>query len=290
MSIWKVVLTACMALALGLMAGQGVSRAQFAPLVAAARAAGEEARQQAAALKRQAEAAELRLARLETENESLRAQLDRAHENLAAAPAQVPEFEPEPPTPEPEDAAEAGAEARPPARDPRERTDRSRWEDGQGFGPDGGDPAQREERRQEFATRMRQRVDEMFGAEMAKSNDPVVQERLTALNEQVQYMMDLRQQMRDAQTDEDREVLRQTIDQTRDNIRTLTEQQQEYMLRQLAAQSGITSTNAQDQFIAGLRDVQQSPYFNPGLMGGGFGGRGGGFGGRGFPAPAPQQP
>jgi cell division protein FtsB/Fe-S cluster assembly iron-binding protein IscA len=278
----RMAIVGIVALVLGAVTGVGVVRGQMATIVTAARADEATAREELQKVKAEAQEAKARATHLEAEVDSLRTQLDMARESLNETLAEFMQAEPEPlmdmPAEAPaEEPLEAVEDPRPEERDRGNREGRERWRERRGDQAQADDGLTREQRRQEFAAQMRERANEMARNEMAKWNDPVAQQRISTINEQTQYMMDLRMQMREAQTDEEREALRTAMDQTRDTIRALTEEQQDYALRQLASQFGITAPGAQDQFIAGLRETQQSPYFRSwGMMGGpgGFGGFG----------------
>lgn len=302
--MWKVLVASGLALALGAMVGGVAVQAKLRPTIASFQDEQAKTAAENAALKRQVQDAEMRLTRLENENASLYSQLEDARALAEARAVEAVDPVAELAFAEPEDPIEPMAA--PPPRSPAERRERGsgdrdrdrgerrdRWE---GAGDWGSmTPEEREARRQEFAARARQRIDEMTAAEMAKTSDAAAQQRLAALNEQLNYMMDLTQSMREAQTEEERQVLRDSMAQARDTIRELSEQQQDYMLRQLASQFGITSPAVQDQFIASLRETQDAPFFQGpraftrggwgGFPGGGFGGGGGQPGGNSAPPP-----
>lgn len=185
---------------------------------------------------------------------------------------------------EPEgDGAETDAnETRGPGRDRGNRGDR--W---------GGTPEEREARRQEFATRMQDNMSNFFTGELEKSNTPEMQARLVALEEKTLEMMDLRSQMRDATTDEERDALGQAFGESMAAAREIMQEQQGDMLNAIASQFGISKESDQAAFEQAVRAAMDSPIFsdNPGALlwsagrqaeDGGGGGPTRGFGGGGF--------
>jgi hypothetical protein len=124
--------------------------------------------------------------------------------------------------------------------------------------------ARREQRRQQivdFMERQRQRGHEFINSQILQTADPAVQERLGILGENIDYMIDLMQEMRRVEDNQDRIALQQEYTAARDNVRVLVEQQQNHMLRQLAAENGITDPAAQDALIHAFRRVESSPFF-----------------------------
>lgn len=251
------------------------------------------AEQKLAAIQTDSEGAGDKLARLEAERNqfseqlaSLQTKLDKATGAEAVAQADVP-------LPEDATALDASASspggaapAAPPEEEQAARRDRSdRW--------GGGTPEEREARRQEFTTRMQENMSNFFTGELEKSNTPEMQERLVALEQKTQEMMDLRIQMRAAETDEEREALGQAFGETMSAAREIMQEQQGDMLGALANQFGITKEADQAAFEQAVRSAIESPIFsdNPGALlwnagrqaegGDGAGGRGG-FGGGGF--------
>jgi hypothetical protein len=129
--------------------------------------------------------------------------------------------------------------------------------------------------------RMRERMDGYIDSETAKTNDPAVQQRLTTLKEQSDYMLELMQKMRDTMDEKERAAAQQEFAQVRGTVTGLVQEQQDYMLQQLATQNGITDPQKQQAFINSLRETQASPFFSSPMMsfGGRRGGGQGGFGG-----------
>jgi len=146
-------------------------------------------------------------------------------------------------------------------------------------------PEERAARFREFEQRVRERVNGVLQQEYAQAPDRATQDRIELLQAYMDQMAQLRGAMRDAETDQDREILRQSMRESYTNIRDLVQTQQDSMLRSFAAENGIKDSVKQDAFIANLRDLQRTPFFQAErMMGGGFGGWGGGpgsWGGRG---------
>jgi hypothetical protein len=127
----------------------------------------------------------------------------------------------------------------------------------------------------------------VFTGELEKSSTPEMQERLVALEQKTHEMMDLRNQMRTAETDEEREALGRAFGETMSAAREIMQEQQADMLGAIANQFGITKESDQAAFEQAVRAAVDSPLFsdNPGalLWGAGRGADGGeGFGGRRF--------
>lgn len=140
--------------------------------------------------------------------------------------------------------------------------------------------AEWEERRETFRQEIRQRVDDFFDSEYAAAPTTEAQERVAQVKEDLDYMMQLRQEMHNAETDEERDEIRQEMMHTGMELRDLVAAQQDFMLRNVAQDFGVKSQEQQDAFIATIRGVQSSPYFQPERYMGGMGrGGGGGFGG-----------
>jgi hypothetical protein len=237
-----------------------------------------------------------KVARLEAERgqyserlAALQAKLDEAVDTEPVAPAEV-EMSAE----ETLDAAAVEPEAEEAAPDAEDNRgpERGRGDRGERWG---GTPEERQARREEFAARMQDNMANFFTGELEKSSTPEMQERLVALEQKTQEMMDLRNQMRAAETDEEREALGAAFGETMTAAREIMQEQQADMLGAIANQFGITKESDQAAFEQAVRAAVDSPMFsdNPGALlwgagrggdvGEGFGGRGGGgFGGGGF--------
>ena len=282
----KNVLTVVLGAVLGMVLGAGAMHQWVMPQLMASNAKLSEAERKLGAIASESESAGEKLARLEAERNqysnrlaALQSKLDEAAGTDPVAPADIAvDASAEVPA---EDAVAPPAEGeRVPGRD---RGDR--W--------GGGTPEEREARRQEFTTRMQENMSNFFTGELEKSNTPEMQERLVALEQKTQEMMDLRIQMRAAETDEEREALGQVFGETMSAAREIMQEQQGDMLGALANQFGITKEADQAAFEQAVRSAIESPFFsdNPGALlwsagrqaegGDGAVGRGG-FGGGGF--------
>ncbi|MDX9971480.1 MAG: hypothetical protein RBU21_00680 [FCB group bacterium] len=120
--------------------------------------------------------------------------------------------------------------------------------------------------RLDFSQRMNERMQEYYEAETAKTNDPAVQQRLATLRDQSTYMMDVMQRMRDSADPDERTQLQEEFQQVRSNVSNLVQEQQDHMLRQVAAQNGITDPQKQEAFMNSLRETQDSPFFRSPMM------------------------
>lgn len=214
---------------------------------------------------------------LESDNRRLQKQLESIANRPETAPAAQDfplESVEEPPLDIPQQNAPADASAT------RDGSRDRRW------GPDEeGTPEEQEARRQEREQRMtefRDRMGQFFTSEMEKTADPAAQQRIAQISEYSQYSMDLRRQMRDAQTDEERQSITEQLEQAATATRTLVREQQDFLLRQSLASNGVTDAAAQDAMINSYRSTMESPFFRMPMGGGPWGGPwGGGWGGRG---------
>ncbi|HUW62936.1 MAG TPA: hypothetical protein VMZ06_18170 [Candidatus Bathyarchaeia archaeon] len=158
-----------------------------------------------------------------------------------------------------------------------------------GQGEDGrGDSEERRARFREFEQQMRDRVSTVLQDEYASAPDADTQERIEIIQDYMDQMAQLREAMRNAESDEERDALRQSMRESYMGMQQVVRTQQDSMLRSLASNSGITDPGKQDILITGLRNLQASPFFQADrMMGGGGRGpfrpefRGNGGGGRG---------
>jgi DNA repair exonuclease SbcCD ATPase subunit len=285
----KNVLAVLLGSVLGLVLGAGAMHQWLMPQLFESNAKLTVAEQKLAALEQETESSGEQVARLEAERNQYSERLASLQSKLDAVVGTAPPAEVALPMEEETD-ADASAEpavdeaAVPPAEGERGpgRNRGDRW--------GGGTPEEREARRQEFATRMQENMANFFTGELEKSNTPEMQERLVALEQKTQEMLDLRSQMRAAETDEEREALGQAFGESMNAAREIMQEQQGDMLGAIANQFGITKEGDQAAFEQAVRSAMESPIFsdNPGALlwnaGGGGGGMGGrsGFGGGGF--------
>lgn len=287
----KTVIAVVLGAVLGAVAGAGVIYQRLTPALEEATAKLLEANQKLAATQSATESDAEKVARLEAERSqyserlaALQAKLDEAVDAEPVASAEVDlateeTLDAAALEPETAGAAPDGEGDRGPGRDRGERGDRGdRW---------GGTPEERQARREEFAARMQENMANFFTGELEKSSTPEMQERLVALEQKTQEMMDIRSQMRAAETDEEREALGAAFGETMTAAREIMQEQQADMLGAIANQFGITKEADQVAFEQAVRAAVDSPMFsdNPGALmwGAGRGADGGeGFGGRGF--------
>lgn len=261
--------------AAGLAAGALVTAQTYAQRLEAMEQARDAAQAEAAALNR--DVASLEAAANATTGQ-LRALEDRMARLDARAQAPAPA-----PMPDDRDWADAFAADAPPmdAATPPAGTQPPAAPENTEPGPDEtagtAEQAEREARRAEFRQRFQERVDTFFEEQYARARTAEEQERIALMQEYSQYAMDLRGAMRDAETDEERQALGEQFRDTWTALRDLRDEQQAAMVRDVAAEYGITGANQQAFTDAVLR-LQESPFFNPGAA---MGGRGGGPGGRG---------
>ena len=258
----------------GAACGAWVMHRHLDPQVNALMAQGEEATERLnrmqAAHEDELDQMQAEIQELEDDARGLRRKLEQVpppHQTVSLSEETVAAIE-LPPLPEPEEGAES-------EQDPRRRGEgrrgRQRDED-----LTEEERAARQAREQEFRTRARERVDGFFGAEYGAATDAAVQDRLVRMEENTNYLMDLREAMREAESDEERQQLRQDFGETTAALHDLVVEQQDYMLRTVAQEHGIKGAEQQEAFVASVREVQSSLYFRPERliwgMGGGFGG------------------
>ena len=134
-----------------------------------------------------------------------------------------------------------------------------------------------EEQRREMGQRFRSGANEFLEEEIAYAPDEVTQSRLIAMSDGMNRMFDLREQIRAAETDEARAALDEEMDLVRDSLDELRTEQQNDMLRNLAAANGIDNPKQVNRFMRDMKATLDSPFFR---FGGGPPGRGGGRGPR----------
>lgn len=141
---------------------------------------------------------------------------------------------------------------------------------------DGEDSA---EQREQFVNRMRDGMVNRWTEEWEKA-PPASKERITAISDLQQNLMDTSMAMRNAETDEERAALREELESTRAVLRETISTEQDAQLAQVARDAGINDDKAVAQFVKETRSVLSGPVFQsggPGSFGsrGGRGGRGG---------------
>lgn len=232
------------------------------------------------ALRNHLQTVEGHLAIREAELARVRDELEQARSRQAAAP------QPAAPEPEPTDfdsselfaqLAQALGETDEPGR--RERRFGDRFESTGRPPEDGGEP--REDRRRGYMDEFRQRMSDFLTAEIEASTDPAEKARIASISEYMQSLMEQRQLLRDAQTDEERQAVFDTMRQNGETLRSMVEEQQDQVLRESLERQGISSRAQQDGIIAAYKEAQNDPFFTGPFtfFGGGRRGRGGPPGG-----------
>ncbi len=274
----RTVIIAILAVALGAAAGAWVMRTQLQDQLSSALAEKQKLENELAEARANAVLPAEREKALQSEIEALRAQvqtLEQQRVNASATPTDA-QFLPSPPPgfdptevtgEQPQDAATDRGERRGP-RD-RESTDAERQE--------------RAERWREMQQQFRERIDSFFQDQYNAAPDAASKERIAQLQQYTDYMAQLRDSMRNAATEEEREAIRQAMRETGANMAEIARQQREHMMRQLAQQYGITDSNQQEAFIQALQNMESNPIYRGGGMLGGLGGPGGPGGGPGGP-------
>lgn len=143
---------------------------------------------------------------------------------------------------------------------------------------------QREEwraRREEWSNNFRGGMQQFLDTAYAEASTPAEQERIAALGEYGEAMFELRRQMGDAETDEEREALGEAMRENWDGMRDLMREQQDHMFRETLEAAGIKKRGEQRLLIENIRETIESPFFMGSRGSGGFGGPPGGFGRRG---------
>ncbi len=193
--------------------------------------------------------------RLEAENDDLVAQLT----SLLDQQAQWVESAVIPEEPAPQQAALA-------PQDPGERRRGPDW-----------DSEEMRARREEFMRENAERMREFEERLAAQLTDPAAIERFNALMEWREYQQELAGEYRRAQTDAERESIRAKMDEVRQTSRQMVRDQQDKMLRDLAAANGISDPAKQAAFVSGMKQALDNPFFTMEGMftGGGGPGRGG---------------
>ena len=137
--------------------------------------------------------------------------------------------------------------------------------------------AQWEQQRQEARIAMEQRMTEIFNRELVKYDDPAWQARVLEIQTYQTNTRELFQQIQNAQTNEERDAIRQQIEESSAYIRDLQNEQRNYEIRNLATKYGITNPQQQEEFITNIQETLGDSTFGRGGPRG-FGGRGPGPG------------
>ncbi len=126
----------------------------------------------------------------------------------------------------------------------------------------------------------RRQMDETLEQEIG-SLGPEYANHFAALSENRAYQEELRGQLRDTETDEEREALFQEMRAASESSRQLMDEVQRGMMREFAKAHGGGEDVKTADYVRDLRALMDNPVFRmEGMYTGGFGGpRGGGFGG-----------
>ena len=144
----------------------------------------------------------------------------------------------------------------------------------------------REARRQEWEDRMNDMREDMrsrMNEAIQTADDPESRDRMTAVAEYSEYIMELREQMRGAEDATRDELMTEMRDAGRE-VRNLIEEQQQHNVLRVAEQYGITDEAEARALVESLNEAQSTDLFGGGRGGAGIpglGGRGGPGGGRG---------
>jgi len=251
------IIAALVALSVGLAIGVVVMHGRLAPQVKAMAAERDALQHELDALKKKAEPAFARLARLEQDYQAQDTKIAELYEALDSAETRTITQEAAPERgPQADQAAALAPEF-----------DRAE----QGTTPE--EQAAFREQRREFAVQMRDNIRGYLAGQIEATTDPETQERLQAFSEYTDYLFDLRQQLHEAESDEERETLWDQMRQAGMEARDLAREQQDYALRQLAQSQGIEDLAKQEAFVAQLRETLRSPFFRmESMMGRGAGG------------------
>lgn len=111
---------------------------------------------------------------------------------------------------------------------------------------------------------------EMLDAAMQNAPDQAARDRIAAIEEYEAYLMELRESMRDAETDEERQALRDAMMENWQTLNDLQNEQQDAMLRDLAAKNGISDPKQQEAFVENYKQLEANPLFRGGRRGPGM--------------------
>lgn len=245
----RTVIAVVIALLIGLVAGMGVISSRSESELAAVRAARDQAESAAARLRDELAGKERRVQALEAENSSRGDRLETlerqsAHTTTPGRTADAKEDVP----PLSEEAAldfPFPLPDAPAAEKQQNEEEENPWRN----------PQWRAQMRENF----RQGVNSFLTDRMTQSQDPAEQQRLAALAEYTDYMMDLRGQMRDAETPEAREALEQEYESAISEVHRVVDEQQRSMIAHMAESYGITTPQQQEAFIQSVRNLMEDP-------------------------------
>lgn len=121
---------------------------------------------------------------------------------------------------------------------------------------------ERDERRQQKYEERRAQAMSFLQQKLDGTSDPAAQQRIVSIAEHLDAMLEIRQQMRDAQTDLERDQARERMHQAEANLQDLVWQQQDFLLRKVAEENGITEPARQAAIANAFFQLQQNPFFS----------------------------
>lgn len=267
MSWLRILIAVIIALPVGALAGRYYSEQQAGSRVAALEKEHDALKAAEKAAKDAAEAAK-------SEAESLAREKRRLEDQLASANKAEPETQMEAVGELTDATLDSGV---------AQEADASAGERDRGDNPNETDAerearmAQWREEREQRGAEMRDRIQQFMDEQIQNAPDKATQDRLASISANGQAMMDMFQQMRDAQTDEERDALREEMRTLGESTRALVTEQQDVLMRQSLSASGVTDPKAQDAAMQSLRQTMEGPFFRGPMAWGGGGGPGGGF-------------
>lgn len=278
MSGAKIAVAAIIALAVGVAGGMYTVQARYNPELERLAAEREAALTKASELRKSV----ADTTALERENARLRDEVERlrTRPEPAAEVAEAPTEGTESPTFNLEEATDALSAALRSGDGDRRRGGDDREPPKEGT-PEYAEWQERRERwqqeREERSREYRSRMDGFFDEAMQKTNDPVAQNRIAAINDYTNYTMDLFREMRNAETDEERDQIRQDLSITFDETRSLVREHQDYLISETLRENGVSDPQKQQALVNSVRETMEDPFFRMG-GGGGGGPPGGGLG------------
>lgn len=232
--------------------------------------------------------AESRLTEREAELARLREELEAARSTPVSDP-NAGAMEPEVPVPDTSEFLASLSEALGEMDESASGQRRGRFQDRfNGQRGEEEDEAAREERRRSYMDNYRQRMTDFMRAEIEASNDPAEKQRIASISEYMESLMDQRRLLREAQTDEERQAVFDTMRENAGVLRSMVEEQQDEVVRDSLERQGITSRSEQDAVIQAYKEAQDDPFFQGPFTF--FGGRGYGMRGGGGPPPRGEEP
>lgn len=104
-------------------------------------------------------------------------------------------------------------------------------------------------------------LDGVFERELAAAPDTEASERLTAMRDQQAQIQDLRAAARTATSEDERSRLLEQAAKAAQTYRELVKEYQDYLIRGMAGQYGITDASQQEAFVQSVRSLQSNAFF-----------------------------